>query len=133
MQNELLDIRRKNIRNFLIEYGHLDKKLLVQKAKDKNLYKVSEGNEDVYNSLMNFAKAHDIIIRTPKTPDLSEIKKNEFIESVDKDGNVMLKAINEISNTDNSTLIKILEDEVEKHSKVLLNLNQLLKFYKSTI
>jgi hypothetical protein len=130
MNIESIELRRKNIRNFLIEYGHLHKKHLIQKAKDKNLYKVSEGNEDVYNSLMNFAKAHDIILRTPKTPDLSQIKKTEFIESLDKDGNAVLKSINDFTNTDNSSLIKILEAEVEKHSKVLLNLNQLIKFYK---
>lgn len=121
--NPIIEARRQKISAFLVTYSDKDKKDLVRLARKENLYQKSINDDEIYDSLVRFAKAHDIKIHQ------EHVRANrEFIEKINEEGKSEL--VDVLSPKNQKTLVECLKMEREALSQRILDINKLLKHYE---
>jgi uncharacterized protein YktA (UPF0223 family) len=119
MEKKSEAIRRELLIQLVNAYGHKPKRIVIQKAKEKGIYKYEEDDEEIYLLIHAFAKFHKIPFGYTEPVKIIE-PKEEVIEIIEKKEEVDL----------------FYENLVKEHntlSKKLLALNKLMEIYKSEI
>lgn len=122
--------RREIIRKFLLVYSHYDKKRLVAKAKQENIFKYSESDEEVYDALKRFSDYHKIKIEQVEEYEKNTEKSKEYIEKIDESGASKLQLISDKNTAVKNDLKTLLLERRDLLSLELLEINKLLKFYE---
>ena len=127
----LTETRRKMLKEYLLAYNHYEKDRLVRGAQNRGIFYTETSNEEIYDSLVKFAKFHNIKLHVePPKVFVKDPTKTAFIEEIDKEGNTVLKKLGEDDLQCEESFLKTLEIEAERLSNKLIRINTLIKLYK---
>jgi len=117
MENKSTVVKRELLTQLVTAYGNKPKKIVIQKAKEKGIYKIEDDDNEVYSLIEKFAEYHHLPFgHTPQPEILYELISEEEIE----------KPIKPEIDHFYESLVK----ERDSLSKKLLALNRLIETYK---
>jgi hypothetical protein len=117
MENKSTAVKRELLIQLVTAYGNKPKKIVIQKAKEKGIYKYEADDEEIYLLIHAFAKFHKLPFGYTEPVKIIE-PEEEIVEIVDKKEEVDL----------------FYENLLKEHnllSKKLLALNKVIEIYKS--
>ena len=117
MEDKTVELKREILMGIVEGYGHKPKKIVIQMAKDKGVYKNYQSDEEVYELVKKFAEYHNKPfghIEKIIEPDREILEVEEMIDKKE----------------DTDYFFQSLIKERDTLSKKLLALNKLIETYK---